>query len=411
MDQFIFNKKKSNISLTREELYMLSILVHYTTSETVFKFFRSKYCTIKNTNINKDIYDTVNKYYKKNHQHQECLLMINYYNINTSQRKFELGRLERENDDFKFTVIDEVLKNKILKELNVTSFNTYERDQYFKVLSIEDDEDYYLKEINSKCKKIRLKYYTWNDLNANNKPLHENLIDIIFDRENVFNLATSKSSNVYKLLDKDILTGLYRSALKTIGFISEDLDMERTVLHGDIGEFLMNYMVRKYIMQDNPDLYLLPKLVFKTDPNMPVHGNDGTFYNKLSKEIYYLEAKFYLNLNQALNRAIDSINKHNNNRDYNFINNNAEKLRNLANNQTADILYVDEYIEDNYIIFLMCADMYKIEDVRNIIETNIKLKALDVRDKLTIIVLPILNKNNFMNLFKEKSEEVREELK
>ena len=45
------------------------------------------------------------------------------------------------------------------------------------------------------------------------------------------------------------------------------------------------------------------------------------------------------------------------------------------------------------------------------LETNIKLNALDVRDKLTIIVLPILNKNNFMNLFKEKSEEVREELK
>ena len=44
---------------------MLSILVHYTTSETVFKFFSSKYCTIKNTIINKDIYDTVNKYYKK----------------------------------------------------------------------------------------------------------------------------------------------------------------------------------------------------------------------------------------------------------------------------------------------------------------------------------------------------------
>ena len=142
---------------------------------------------------------------------------------------------------------------------------------------------------------------------------------------------------------------------------------------------------------------------------MPVHGNDGTFYNKQSKEIYYLEAKFYLNLKQTLNHAIASINKHN--RDYNFINNNAEKLRNLANNQTAKIFYVDEEIEENYIVFLMCADMYKIEDVRNIIETNTKLNALDVNDKLTIIVLPILNKNNFMNLFKEKSEEVREELK
>lgn len=116
-------------------------------------------------------------------------------------------------------------------------------------------------------------------------------------------------------------------------------------------------------------------------------------------------------MKEALNNAIDSIEKHNNNRDYNFINNNAEKLRNLANNQTEDILYVDEDIEENYIIFLMCADMYKIEDVCHIIETNNKLSALDVRDKLTIIVLPILNKNNFMNLFKEKSEEVREELK
>lgn len=116
-------------------------------------------------------------------------------------------------------------------------------------------------------------------------------------------------------------------------------------------------------------------------------------------------------MNQALNHAIDSIKKHNNNSDYNFINNNSEKLRNLANNQTGDIFIVDEDIKENYIIFLMCADKYKIEDVRDIIKTNIKLNALDVRDKLTIIVLPILNKNNFMNLFKEKSEEVREELK
>ncbi|WP_270465360.1 hypothetical protein, partial [Holdemanella biformis] len=107
---------------------MLSILVHYTTSEEVFKFFSLQYCTIKNTNINKNIYDTVNKYYKKNHQNQECLLLINYYNTDTSQRKFGLGRLERENDDYKFTIIDEVLKNKILKELNVTSINTYEKD-------------------------------------------------------------------------------------------------------------------------------------------------------------------------------------------------------------------------------------------------------------------------------------------
>lgn len=389
---------------------MLSILVHYTTNKSVFSFFSTPYCTIKNTNNNKDIYDSVNKYYKKNHQNQECLLMINFYNPTTSITRFELGRLVRENDGFKFTKIDKVLKNKILKELNVTSFNTYERDQYFKILSIKNDEDYYLKDIDNKSKKIRLKYYTWDDLNTNNKPLHEKLIDIIFDRENVFNLATSKSSNAYKSLDNYQLTGLYRSALKTIGFISEDLDMERSVLHGDIGEFLMNYMVRKYIMQDNPDLYVLPKLVFKTDPNMPVHGNDGTFYNKQTKEIYYLEAKFYLNLKQALNHAIDSIKKHNNNRDYNFINTNAEKLRNLANNQTADIFYVDENIEENYIIFLMCADTYKIEDVRHIIETNNKLNALDVRDKLTIIVLPILNKDNFMKLFEEKSEKVREEL-
>ena len=114
---------------------------------------------------------------------------------------------------------------------------------------------------------------------------------------------------------------------------------------------------------------------------------------------------------ECVEYSIDSIKKHNNNRDYNFINNNAEKLRNLANNQTAEIFYVDEDIEENYIIFLMCADMYKIEDVRNIITTNNKLNALDVSDKLTIIVLPILNKDDFMNLFKEKSEEVREELK
>ncbi|MEG2985912.1 MAG: Hachiman antiphage defense system protein HamA, partial [Peptostreptococcaceae bacterium] len=104
----------------------------------------------------------------------------------------------------------------------------------------------------------------------------------------------------------------YYSALQSIGFISkEEIDINLTVLHGDIGEFLMHYLVSEYIRVDKSSTYIYPKLAFKSNPKQPVYGNDGTIYIPEKKEIYYLEAKFYKDLNGAINKAVDSLEEHN----------------------------------------------------------------------------------------------------
>ena len=60
-------------------------------------------------------------------------------------------------------------------------------------------------------------------------------------------------------------------------------------MHGDIGEFLMDVMICRFIELNGTDSYIFPKLAYKTTPNSAVHGNDGTLYNITKNEIYYSE--------------------------------------------------------------------------------------------------------------------------
>lgn len=83
------------------------------------------------------------------------------------------------------------------------------------------------------------------------------------------------------------------------------------MLQGDIGEFLMHYLVSEYINDDMFAKYLYPKLVFKTDSDSAVHGNDGTIYIPEKNEIFYLESKFYKDLNSAIRSGISSLKEHN----------------------------------------------------------------------------------------------------
>lgn len=188
--------------------------------------------------------------------------------------------------------------------------------------------------------------------------------------------------------------------MRKIGFISNDeINIKNTVLHGDIGEFLMDIMIGKFLKSDNQNSYIFPKLAFKTRPKSAIHGYDGTFYNKQKKEIFYTEAKFYSELTKGLNSAVDSMNEHDG-IDYDFLESNIELFRNIANNETGDIIEISDDVKEILIIFIVCDDRYTCDDIHETINQSKKLKKLLEFHEIIIFVLPILSKDDFLNLFK-----------
>ncbi|WP_049891561.1 Hachiman antiphage defense system protein HamA, partial [Listeria seeligeri] len=137
--------------------------------------------------------------------------------------------------------------------------------------------------------------------------------------------------------------------------------------------------------------YIYPKLIFKTNPTMAVYGNDGSIYIPEKKEIYYLEAKFYNSLTEALNRAVDSLGKHNDDL-YEDLNYSAELFRNIKTNRTHELIEITDDVTEKLIIFLICADTYQEAKVKEIIEKNYKVKKLKEKFEVLIFVLPILDK-------------------
>ena len=58
----------------------------------------------------------------------------------------------------------------------------------------------------------------------------------------------------------------------------------------------------------------------------------------------------------------------------------------------------------------MCDDKYFADDVSKTIRRSKKLEKLKVFHEIIIFVLPVLNKENFLNLFKKFSEQKGKEL-
>ncbi|EUJ34861.1 hypothetical protein PWEIH_16548 [Listeria weihenstephanensis FSL R9-0317] len=125
----------------------------------------------------------------------------------------------------------------------------------------------------------------------------------------------------------------------------------------------MHTLVSEFI-ESIGDKYIYPKLIFKTSPSMAVYGNDGSIYIPEKKEIYYLEAKFYSSLNQAINKAVDSLEKHNDDlhEDMNY---SAELFRNIKTNRTNELVEITDDVTEKLIIFLICDDIYKEDEVKN----------------------------------------------
>ncbi|HBM3959800.1 TPA: DUF1837 domain-containing protein, partial [Listeria innocua] len=272
---------------------------------------------------------------------------------------------------------------------------------YYKVLHIDDDIAFRNKKLDQISSKIKLKYFSWRELTAKNEILFKKISNLIFDKGNIINLATTYTPDA--AYDERLIVKKCFSALKNLGFIKKGgIDTTHTILQGDIGEFLMHSLVSEFL-ESNSDKYIYPKLIFKTNPTMAVYGNDGSIYIPEKKEIYYLEAKFYNSLTEALNRAVDSLEKHNDDL-YEDLNYSAELFRNIKTNRTHELIEITDDVTEKLIIFLICADTYQEAKVKKIIEKNCKVKKLKEKFEVLIFVLPILDKENFLKFFQIQSE-------
>ncbi|AQY51616.1 hypothetical protein UE46_11625 [Listeria weihenstephanensis] len=372
----------------------MMILVHYTTQEFVFNTFKAS-----GEITYQDRIEEVKNYYERYHRTQENLFLIISF-TNNSKVDYRVGKITAINDSFIFNKVAKELSNILIEELGIRNSNTYDLGVFYKVLRIENKLEFRNKNLDRYSSKIRLKYFTWKELISNNEILFKKISDIIFNKDNVIKLASTYNPDL--TYSQALITKKYFSALQNIGFISEDrININHTVLHGDIGEFLMHTLVSEFI-ESIGDKYIYPKLIFKTSPSMAVYGNDGSIYIPEKKEIYYLEAKFYSSLNQAINKAVDSLEKHNDDlhEDMNY---SAELFRNIKTNRTNELVEITDDVTEKLIIFLICDDIYKEDEVKNMIEKNSNFLELKEKFETLVFVLPILDKNDFLEFFQAQS--------
>ncbi|WP_301390031.1 Hachiman antiphage defense system protein HamA, partial [Enterococcus entomosocium] len=225
------------------------------------------------------------------------------------------------------------------------------------------------KNIGELLNKIKLRYFCWEEIISSKVTLFQKLNDILFDQTIVLDIASSYNPSIHKYEER-LLKKKYYSALQSIGFISKhELDTDLSVLHGDIGEFLMHHLVSNYISDNNSVKYLYPKLVLKSNPKMPAYGNDGTIYVPSKKEIFYLEAKFYTNLTKAINKAVDSLKEHNEVTQEN-IDHKTELFRNIKTKSNDEIIEITDDVNEKLVLFLICDNIFKEEDVLKCLKKN-----------------------------------------
>lgn len=278
----------------------MRVLVHYTIQQSVYDSF-SRVGSFAFTNNKRILH--ISDYFNKYNRTQEHLFFVVCYN-NRKKNKLEYTacKICFNSNKYKFSSISDDMCHFICKELGLVDTNTYDKEVYYRIFTIEESS---FKFINNNKKddlnKIKLKFFSWDELLLSNDILFEEISTIIFTNENVLKVASTYKPRISYTSKQ--LKQKYVDALKSIGFISEDgINIGLNTLHGDIGEFLMHIMLGRFLCEQSSEKYIYPKLVFKSSPKMAVYGNDGTIYLKDKKEIYYLEAKFYSDINQAINK-------------------------------------------------------------------------------------------------------------
>lgn len=377
----------------------MQVLLHYTVNCSVFNYFNKEKCHISN----EQQVNELAKFYEKYNMYQDHLFLIICYTSRHKSVDYVVGNIQVDiNGNYFFYRVNKEIEKEILQNLGLKNVNTYDRGFFFKENTLEDTNKFKNKQIADFSNKIRLKYFDWSELIKDNTILFKTINEILFDQNVVLDIASSYNPSKHNYEDR-ILRKKYYDALQSIGFISrKEINTKLNVLHGDIGEFLMHFLVSAYISSDKSLAYLYPKLVLKSNPKMPVFGNDGTIYIPEKKEIFYLEAKFYNNLNTAINKAVDSLKEHNEVVEEN-IQHRVELFRNIKTKNMDEIIEITEDVKEKLILFLICDDIYEEKDVIECLKNNHKLTNLKKGFEVIIFVLPILNKQLFLEHFKQES--------
>ncbi len=261
--------------------------------------------------------------------------------------------------------------------------------------------------------KIKLIDRNWTELKLDKKLIYKPIVDAMLNYNNMIHLLTSKKlkkmnhdqSGIFENVSKYIVSETeireLLDILNEIG-IGNDLQINSYTTQGDIGEYIMNLFFLQLFETENIDL-IVPKLIFKTATKMPVFGDDNIYFDVKNNILYLGEAKFYNELNQALLEAQKSIDKHLANlNNFAFLkkNTNIFKYNSFASYEQM-LSKIDEENLFNKstkvrsIVFLIEADTYLKKDIEKKISKYPNFNGY-------VIVLPILNKNDFLEYYKEK---------
>ena len=383
----------------------MKVLVHYTTSKIVFNLFSKD-----NVFTYHDRIKEVASFFKQFNRTQDSLFfVICYTDLEESYVTYSVGKIfyKKDTEEYLFIKSTEEIQEIVCNELGFDSNSTYEKDLFYKTYSIDDSKlNFINKHTDVNLNKLKLKFFSWDELILNNKTLFKELTDIIFNEKNILKIAsTYRPKNKYS---EQAIRRKYTSALKQIGFISdEDLNTGLPVLHGDIGEFIMHIMLSEFLNEQAIHKYIYPKLVFKTSAKMAVYGNDGTIYIPETKEIYYLEAKFYSDIDNAITKAIDSLNEHNQVSTEN-IEHRIELFRNIKTNELEEVLEIDENVTENLVIFVMGDSLMRYNEILSLVNSKTELTEFKQKFNVVLFVLPVIDKSEFLVHFKEVSKEVKE---
>ena len=275
--------------------------------------------------------------------------------------------------------------------------------------------------LNNKDQYVKIKHtdYDWNMLLLKKELLFDVLCELTLNKINMFYYLTQKSStktlsDTMSFIDELEQKGLFLEKLNTIfdilGWNKSKLNIESTVFQGDLAEYLMSILIDRFGFSKT----LISKISLKTNPNMPVYGNDNIYYDLNKNILYFGESKFYESIDNALKNALQSIERHSTiteisfleNHTNNFIAENGETLKKIQ--QKFEILDSSNF-NISSICFVVEDELYLKKDIETIIskyEANNKYKK--IIDNSLIIILPILSKKEFLEYFKEKIGEIYE---
>lgn len=223
--------------------FQTQVLVHYTTSEAVYNKFDADDFPFYGKRLT-----IVKEYYEKYHKKQEYLFfIIAYTDFSSSDVNYRVGKVFLDgNNNLKYNKIEDRMKEEILKELGLENNSTYQKDVFYREHTLTDKNEFYCINIQNSSHKIKLKYYTWEEILSHKPTLFKKIIGILFEQNNVLNLASMYNPD--PRYTTEILERKYQSALDGIGFIVDGgIKTDSTTLHGDIGEFLAHHLVQEFL--------------------------------------------------------------------------------------------------------------------------------------------------------------------